>query len=399
MKKHNCLILAHVKQPYYQFHIDAFQAYFESIEIFYYTDFFSNHGLRSTEQEIKKIIKSKLIDIVIIWQWPTFYGLTLEFLSSLRTNTFTLLWLFDDDVFFHSHGKYNAQVVDLVITTDYFGKLMYEQLQISSLYYLSAYDKELYRKKELKKEFDVSFVGGLSKADRKEYIEFLEQHGINVAVFGDGAGTGYVSDEEMIDIFNKSKINLNFTKIAYWIDMYEDNPLISRVRQNKGRIIEIGLSGSFCLSEEAPSLQYIVDLENHLDTFAGKEELLQKIQYYLSHESERGRKAEAFYNFCLNTYEQNVYFELLFDQIYQKLIDKQNHGYKKFKAIEKSYYYKRRESSFFFRYAMKMIIKKKNLSAGYEMLQEAFKYGVIHFIKASWYALNHCKHEKMGMAE
>lgn len=359
IKNKNCLTLSHVDQPYYDFHIEEFGKIFNKVDNFEYIKYFNDFGLSAMEYEILNLIEKENISYVILWQWYTNYVPTLDFLQKLRKKVFVVLWLFDDDVFFHSHGKFYAQVCDVVVTTDYFGKIMYEQLNIPSIYYLSSYSKELYRPKEMKKDIDVSFVGGLDKADRREYIEYLKQNSIDIEVYGPGSKNGYVSFEEMIDIFNRSKINLNFTKIGFSKQIHEANPMIARVRQNKGRPVEIGLCRSFCFTESSPALKHIFDIKNELDTFENKEEMLQKIQYYLSNEKEREEKAQNIYKKCLEQYETDQYLPFIFKQLEDVYKSKDNKIIDYY-PIETNKFFIINEKAFFWRSSLIAIIKKRN---------------------------------------
>lgn len=80
--------------------------------------------------------------------------------------------------------------------------------------------------------------------------------------------------EEMPNIFHASKINLNFT-IPNIID---GTPL---------RVWDILGCGGFCLTNYRPDLLRHFENGKDLVIFEGKEELLQKAEYYLSHDKER----------------------------------------------------------------------------------------------------------------
>jgi len=372
IKARNCLTLSHVVQPYYDFHIEEFENIFNKVFNFNYMEYFHSYGYKAMEDQIINIIEKEKIEYVIVWQWYANYVPMLEFLQSLRKKVFVVLWLFDDDVFFHSHGKFYAQVCDVVVTSDYFGKIMYEQLNIPSIYYLSAYDKKQYKPIEIVKDIDVSFVGGLDKADRREYIEYLEQNGIDVEVYGPGSKNGYVTFEEMVNIFNRSKINLNFTKIGFLKNIYEANPLISRVRQNKGRPVEIGLCRTLCLTESAPPLKYIFDIGNELDTFNNKEEMLEKIRYYLSNEQERERRAENLYQTCLSQYEKDKYFPNIFKQL-EKVYKNKNIELIDYYPIERNKFFIINEKAFFLKNSLRALVKKRNYKVFLEGINFVFR--------------------------
>jgi len=85
---------------------------------------------------------------------------------------------------------------------------------------------------------------------------------------------------ETPDIFHASKINLNFT-IPNIID---GTPL---------RIMDILASGGFCLTTGREDLLRLFKNGRELVVFEGKEDLLRKVDYYLEHDTERIRIAQA----------------------------------------------------------------------------------------------------------
>ena len=87
---------------------------------------------------------------------------------------------------------------------------------------------------------------------------------------------------EMPVIFNKSRINLNFTSKSIRTGL----PL---------RIFDILGSGGFCLTNYQSELCDIFTPGEHLDYYGSKEELLDKCRYYLDHEDERRQIAAAGY--------------------------------------------------------------------------------------------------------
>jgi spore maturation protein CgeB len=372
LKKKNCLVLSRCEvNPYMKFHVESFKDYFNNVIYFNYLDYFSTNGLTLLESEIDTIISRSNIDYVILWNWFTLYIPKVEFLQKLREKTFVVLWLFDDDVFFHTTGKYYAQASDAVVTTDYFGKIMYEQLSISSIYFAGAYDKNVYKPIETEQDIDVSFVGNLGKADRTEYVEYLINNGIKVEYFGIKSKRGYVTENEMIEIFNRSKINLNFSKIGFSTQICEDNPFISRVRQNKGRPIEIGLTRSFCLSESCPSLAKIFDIGEEIDVFNSKEELLEKVRLYLKNGDMRNICANNLYKKCLSQYEKDE----LFPHVFQELADlesKKNFQNLNYYGITKNDKFLVREMAFFLKEAIKQIMRKRKVFQLFDTIKLVF---------------------------
>jgi hypothetical protein len=367
----NCLVLSHVQQPYYDFHLKEFEYFFDNVHNFMYMDFFYKFGLKSMENEILELISNKQITHIILWQWHSNHIPRLDFLNQLRENIFIILWLFDDDIYMHSHGKFYAQVSDVVVTTDWYGKMFYEQLNIKSVYYMGTYNKDIYKPLNINKNIDVSFVGAINKADRKEYIDFLLENNISIEYFGRGSKNNYISEEQMVQIFNKSKINLNFSKIGFEKSIYESTPFVSRIRQNKGRPLEIGLTKSFCLTESAPSLNYLFDIETELDTFNDKEELLRKIKYYLANYEEAEKKANLMYQKSISQYEKDVYFPIIFEELLNIYKNKNINDLTHY-DIEKSMNFRIKEKSFYFKIFLNFF-KNKKYALSFEMLILFFK--------------------------
>ena len=62
---------------------------------------------------------------------------------------------------------------------------------------------------DLEKEIDVLFYGDINKFGRKPFIDKLQNRGVNVYVVG--PPDNIVSDNEIVELINKSKIVLNLS--------------------------------------------------------------------------------------------------------------------------------------------------------------------------------------------
>jgi hypothetical protein len=135
----------------------------------------------------------------------------------------------------------------------------------------------------------------------------IEAHGIRVQMYGLGSKAGFVRKPEMARIFSRTKVNLNFTGMDPPAWLRDEDPILGRVRQNKGRPIEVALTRSFCLSEYAPSLPYFFDIGSEIGCFHDEAELVEKVRYYLSHDEEREAVSERAYRRALAEYEDDAY--------------------------------------------------------------------------------------------
>jgi hypothetical protein len=159
----------------------------------------------------------------------------------------------------------------------------------------------------------------MRKRGRGEYIKFLEKAGIKVMVYGQGSANGYLPAEKISEYICRSRINLNFSQISEldWIN--SDEPLLNRVRQNTGRPREIALTGAFCLSEYSPSLGIMFRPGEEIDFFRNKEELLEKVKFYLAHPEKREALAKAAHDYAVKNYREEIYTQRMLEDLAARL--------------------------------------------------------------------------------
>lgn len=179
---------------------------------------------------------------------------------------------------YHQHGLGNK-----VIKSQWFASPMYKKLP------------------GIGKDIAVSFIGQ-PHGDRRTVIDTLRRSGIKVETYGQGWGRR-LSHEEMILMFNRSKINLNL-----------NNGSDARFKQIKGRNFEVPACGGLLLTGSSENLSdyYVPDKE--IVTFAGNNQLLERIRYYLQHDAEREAIAQAGYE---RTMKEHTYKHRL-DDIFSK---------------------------------------------------------------------------------
>ena len=98
---------------------------------------------------------------------------------------------------------------------------------------------------------------------------------------------GFVPDGAMAAMFRNSKINLGFTR------MIGEDPDVTGVNQVKLRDFEVPMAGGFYLVEKAPDYDTLFKPGVEVETWSGTGELLEKIRYFLAHDSERDAIARA----------------------------------------------------------------------------------------------------------
>jgi spore maturation protein CgeB len=253
---------------------------------------------------------------------------TIEYITK-KTKTKTFNWFADDHWRLPIFSRYWAPLFTMVSTTDSEAVKKYKSLGINNVIKTQwAANTFMYRPRkdaefnaEGRGSYDITFVGK-NYGNREEYIEALKAAGLPAVGFGGGWGGGRVSQEQMLEIFSFSKINLNFTESPYMtfkdrakiaaklivkkeLGHYKFNAhhLIENVesalgtqrRQIKGRTFEVPACGGFLLTGDADNLRdYYID-GKEIVIFKDKADMVEKAKYYLEHEEERRAIAKAGY--------------------------------------------------------------------------------------------------------
>lgn len=374
--KNLLLLFATNDNQYLNFHYAILKEYFANTYQINFVGYFNQNGIKNTEKHILNFVLDKKIDIIISSPFANFH-LSAEFYSKLKKNVKIIFMFWDDEFYFDVYSKYYSQISDAVITTDYFSVYSYRKLDVPAIWYFSPYSKNDYYPVEIKKDIDVSFLGDCTKNDRMEFINYLGKNGVNVETFGKGSKNDFVDRNKFSEIFSRSKINLHFTKMnrLNWIN--KEEPLLNRVKQNKGRPIEIALTKSFCLSEYAGVIEQLFTIGREIDIFYDKENLLEKIKYYLSNDKLRDKIAENAYKRALENYESGVYIPRLLEEL-EEILGKANRAKEKKAEIFLSRSFKVKTINAL-TFSMFALIKDKKILYALELFRELFKYGVFIF--------------------
>jgi len=269
----------------------------------------------------------------------------------------TVNWFCDDHWRFDNYSRMWAPCFKWVVTTAQSALSKYAAMGYRNVIKSQwACNPFLYRRMDIPLTYDVTFIGQPYN-DRRNIIQRLRQSGINASAWGTGWESGRVSQEDMIRIFNQSRINLNLTT-AYGSSSSggvprpstTDNslrrvlrrfPLMrmlklpvegqassgdetvsgdgnagnGRVEQIKGRNFEVPGCGGFLLTGEADTLpEYFVEGEE-LVCFRGMDDLINKVRYYLKHEDERAAVAKAGYQRTMREHTYVHRFRHIFERM------------------------------------------------------------------------------------
>ncbi len=153
------------------------------------------------------------------------------------------------------------------------------------------------------KKYDVTFIG-MKHSNRGGIIQSIKNSGVNIQTFGRGWPNGKVSYEELNKIMCESKICLNLSNASTGI-----------LSQIKGRHFEIPLFGSLQLTDQCDNIQDYFIPDKEIVIYTDKQDMLEKIKYYLEHDQEREEIALAGYNKCTQEHMWENRFKEIFNQI------------------------------------------------------------------------------------
>lgn len=260
-----------------------------------------------------------------------------------ETDTVTLNWFADDHWKFDNYSRFWAPCFNWVVTTASSALPKYAAIGYKNVIKSQwACNHYTYLKLDLPMQYDVTFVGK-AHGIRRQIIYALQNAGINVVTWGDGWKNGRASQEDMIRIYNQSRININLANasmrgkglekpirivekrseslgrqmrraVGRFYDYILDSDGGER-SQIKGRNFEVPGCGGFLLTDPADNLSDYYDVGCEVVCFDSQRDMIDKIRYYLAHEEERIGIAEAGYQRTMRDHTYEKRFQEIFNRI------------------------------------------------------------------------------------
>lgn len=243
---------------------------------------------------------------------------TKETISKISRKVMTLNLFADDigrlDNYITAWIPYFSWVT--VITKDSFVKL--KNLGFTNVIQTCwGVNPQIYKKLTLKKIYDLSFVGQ-AHGNRRRILEEIKKRHLSVEMWGWRFPLGHIDIEQMVRIFNQSRINLNLTPISFNLPTYikylpwQLQPgvdiLATGIKGLNARIFEVPACGSFLLTGDAPDVEKYYIPNKEIVIYTNFAELIDKAKFYLDHEREREKIANAGYMRTIreHTYERRL---------------------------------------------------------------------------------------------
>lgn len=289
-----------------------------------YFDFFLEHQTHGREV-MTKMLKHKVEeykpDLMFTFLFSDQFDHAILKSITDEKKTITFNWFADDHWRFDTFSKIWAPCFSFVSTTDVDAIAKYRASgYANALLTQWGANPDLYKKGSEPNVHTVTFVGQ-AYGDRPDVIRSLRDRGVKVRTWGTNwnvriwhragrklrlispsmfervVNSSRISQDEMIRVFQSSRINLNLSAAS-----------AQTTNQIKGRNFEIPACGGFQLSGYAERLAEFFEIDKEIVCYRSRAELAEKVSYYLDHEDQRKEIAEAGYRRVLrdHTYEQRL---------------------------------------------------------------------------------------------
>lgn len=299
------------------------------VEYFDFMELHRLHGPVRMTQMLRERVEEIRPDLLFVFMFSDQFDHDLLKKIGTASSVPSVNWFADDHWRFDSFSRHWADCFTHVVTTDAVSLERYRSAGFQHAI-LSQWGVNhiRYSKNDAAMQRDVSFVGQ-AHGERNSIVSSLRNSGIDIAVRGTYwdvrlyhrilrklgllSETSFaavinrtrIGQNEMIDMFRTSRINLNLTASSN----------AGQRNQIKGRTFEIPGCGGFQLSEYAERIEEFFVPDKEIALYRTSAEMVEKIRYYLSHDDERKAIADAGYRRALrdHTYEQR--FKTLFTEM------------------------------------------------------------------------------------
>lgn len=292
-----------------------------NVEFRFADEIFRSGGSMFLINKINEIISKLKIDIVI---FDTDFSPYIDsnVINLVDSSVYKILITFDNIV----HGNLNfinGSCCDLVLTYDPLDVFKFREKNIKALFFPLEDTNKNFKFLNLKKEIDVLFFGDLNKFGRKIFIEELKKRGINV--YNVGPPNNIKSEIEIVELINKSHIvlNLSFTNSFEDFDIFfpsNEDHIKRPLLQFKGRILQVGLCKTVCISEYAPSINLLFS-NDEVPIFNNVNECVNLVKDILSSNFRENQLASNLHDKIVKEYSNEVIMLNIYNFIESNLLE------------------------------------------------------------------------------
>lgn len=194
---------------------------------------------------------------------------------------------------------------DFIVTAAIQLKNYFDKKKIKCYYLQQAFDNGVVNQLKLPAkpmQSDVVFIGNFSLGHifRYETLEYVLQQKIDLAIYG--SGKNYIPTPSLVNQVLKPGLfglemyqRYQHSKMAIHIHTtgLENDGINWNRYAGAKRLFEITGAGTLLLTSHQENIKDLFEIDQEVVTFKTKEELVQKIAYYLAHPQEAARIAKA----------------------------------------------------------------------------------------------------------
>ena len=218
-------------------------------------------------------MKNKITHIII----QSFLWFDYIFLKNLKEkyNLNLILLSGDCNYLYKSLNFYIGGIFDLILTVEKRFEYKYQKHGIKSKFFIFPLSVDL--RKNVKKIYDVSFVGNTKRKHKREYylnhLDILKnKYKLKIIT------NKFINQKDLLKIIRQSKISLNFTgRTSDYSNIFSDSK-----NAFKGRALDIISQKTFCLSEHDYSTKKLIKSGNGIIYFNNEIELISKNKILLT---------------------------------------------------------------------------------------------------------------------
>ncbi|MDR4508952.1 MAG: glycosyltransferase [Candidatus Brocadiaceae bacterium] len=298
--KRRGIVEARVNHDFEKSTVHSLKQIISNVTVYDFLKRYVEAGVKRTNSEIIEIVRRESPEYVL-WLSMTYELLESTFDEIRRAGSKMIGWFFDDECRFDNYSKWWIPHLDFILTVDRLSAKKYRKLGGNGMFFLNFSNPEYFQRLCLPELYDASFVG-TNIANRQEFVDALKNSGIQVETFGRGWRNNYISFDEMVNIYNQSKINLCF------MQSYGNN---SRP-QMKCKIFDICMCGGFMLCEYIPGIEEYYEIGKEIVCFHDIADAQKKVEHYLRNENARKQIADAGFKRAARNHSSQARFFNLF---------------------------------------------------------------------------------------
>lgn len=326
--------------PEHYYHFDTMHNMGLDVIYFDFLTLIAKHGKAGLNRLLLDVVKREKPDFMFtVLYMDEFEKRTLRKITD-DSGTITYNFFTDDHWRFKPYSQHWCKCFRWISTTSKPAVQRYHDIGMHNVIRTQwASGHFMFRRIDVPLEFDVTFIGQ-PHGERRRVVEAIRSAGIKVECWGRGWERGKATWDDMIRVFNSSRINLNLsasavpepTDLQIWRERLAKQldrvglraPIRAALKklrppkavaaqaappppptgkpdpnalppQIKGRVFEVPGSNGFLLTDKAEDVDEYYKVGEEIAVFSDTDDLIAKIRHYLANEPERAAMCERAY--------------------------------------------------------------------------------------------------------